>query len=143
ASTVSHASPRDVRALPTRRSSDLGQMVVAAHTGRSRRRGRTDLLQRDHVGRAITQPLLEPAPLGGTDSGDVEGRDAHDRRFYVRPRTRVRPGTRGVPGLTISVGEGGLEPPRPFGHWHLKPARLPFRHSPERLEDSNTPIEET
>lgn len=29
------------------------------------------------------------------------------------------------------VGEGGLEPPRPEGHWHLKPARLPFRHSPE------------
>ena len=29
------------------------------------------------------------------------------------------------------VGEGGLEPPRPCGHWHLKPARLPFRHSPE------------
>lgn len=30
------------------------------------------------------------------------------------------------------VGEGGLEPPRPEGHWHLKPARLPFRHSPQR-----------
>jgi hypothetical protein len=29
-----------------------------------------------------------------------------------------------------NVGEGGLEPPRPEGHWHLKPARLPFRHSP-------------
>ena len=28
------------------------------------------------------------------------------------------------------MGEGGLEPPRPEGHWHLKPARLPFRHSP-------------
>ena len=24
--------------------------------------------------------------------------------------------------------KGGFEPPRPFGHWHLKPARLPFRH---------------
>lgn len=24
------------------------------------------------------------------------------------------------------VGEGGLEPPRPCGHWHLKPARLPI-----------------
>jgi site-specific DNA recombinase len=29
------------------------------------------------------------------------------------------------------VGEGGLEPPHPFEYWHLKPARLPFRHSPE------------
>lgn len=33
---------------------------------------------------------------------------------------------------TQLVGEGGLEPPRPEGHWHLKPARLPFRHSPQR-----------
>src|SRR6478609_3272195 len=24
------------------------------------------------------------------------------------------------------VREGGVEPPRPFGHWHLKPARLPI-----------------
>jgi hypothetical protein len=33
-------------------------------------------------------------------------------------------------GLTsVPVREGGFEPPRPFGHWHLKPARLPFRHS--------------
>src|ERR1700722_3585616 len=32
--------------------------------------------------------------------------------------------------LITFVGEGGLEPPRPEGHWHLKPARLPFRHSP-------------
>ena len=34
--------------------------------------------------------------------------------------------------LITLVGEGGLEPPRPEGHWHLKPARLPFRHSPKR-----------
>ena len=27
------------------------------------------------------------------------------------------------------VREGGLEPPHPCGYWHLKPARLPFRHS--------------
>jgi hypothetical protein len=32
----------------------------------------------------------------------------------------------------LVVGEGGLEPPRPEGHWHLKPARLPFRHSPQQ-----------
>ena len=30
---------------------------------------------------------------------------------------------------SLHVREGGFEPPRPFGHWHLKPARLPFRHS--------------
>ena len=26
----------------------------------------------------------------------------------------------------MMVSEGGLEPPRPNGHWHLKPARLPI-----------------
>src|ERR1700758_4487528 len=36
--------------------------------------------------------------------------------------------------LKTRVGEGGLEPLRPEGHWHLKPARLPFRHSPELTE---------
>ena len=35
----------------------------------------------------------------------------------------------------LTVGEGGLEPPRPEGHWHLKPARLPFRHSPGKTTD--------
>jgi hypothetical protein len=34
-------------------------------------------------------------------------------------------------GRARVVREGGLEPPRPFEHWHLKPARLPFRHSRE------------
>ena len=29
-------------------------------------------------------------------------------------------------GLLHFVREGGVEPPRPFGHWHLKPARLPI-----------------
>jgi hypothetical protein len=28
------------------------------------------------------------------------------------------------------VGEGGVEPPRPYGHTDLNRARLPFRHSP-------------
>ena len=35
-----------------------------------------------------------------------------------------------TPDATVRVvREGGLEPPRPFGHQHLKLARLPFRHS--------------
>src|SRR3954471_13168862 len=29
------------------------------------------------------------------------------------------------------VGEGGVEPPRPYGHTDLNRARLPFRHSPK------------
>ena len=40
----------------------------------------------------------------------------------------------------ISVGEGGLEPPRPEGHWHLKPARLPFRHSPGKQPMDHTTV---
>ena len=32
------------------------------------------------------------------------------------------------------VREGGVEPPRPCGHWNLNPARLPFRHS-RNVED--------
>ncbi len=32
-------------------------------------------------------------------------------------------------GAFTLVREGGFEPPHPFGYWHLKPARLPFRHS--------------
>lgn len=31
------------------------------------------------------------------------------------------------------VGAAGFEPTRPYGHGHLKPARLPFRHAPKRL----------
>jgi hypothetical protein len=39
------------------------------------------------------------------------------------------------------VGEGGLEPPHPFEYWHLKPARLPFRHSPEWRGKANRQID--
>jgi hypothetical protein len=31
-----------------------------------------------------------------------------------------------APVSPTDVGEGGLEPPHPFGHRHLKPARLPI-----------------
>ncbi len=57
----------------------------------------------------------------------------------TRPKIRVRAGEIRCPRVsstetgrnrqTPGVSEGGLEPPRPEGHWHLKPARLPFRHS--------------
>ena len=39
----------------------------------------------------------------------------------------------------IAVRERGVEPPRPEGHWHLKPARLPFRHS--RIGPARTQLE--
>jgi hypothetical protein len=33
---------------------------------------------------------------------------------------------RGTRGPAVSVREGGVEPPRPCGHWNLNPARLPI-----------------
>src|SRR4051812_43712670 len=38
------------------------------------------------------------------------------------------------------VGEGGVEPPRPYGHTDLNRARLPFRHSPEKPVHASTRI---
>ena len=35
------------------------------------------------------------------------------------------------PGSLSLWAKGDLNPHVPKGHWHLKPARLPFRHSPE------------
>ena len=82
------------------------------------------------------------------DSGRAGGtpglREAHDQQRHRRRwESDGTPSTRGglhgpeqrrrAPvedrGPSHHVREGGFEPPRPFGHWHLKPARLPFRHS--------------
>ena len=45
------------------------------------------------------------------------------------------PSTRNLDG---GVGEGGVEPPRPFGHTDLNRARLPFRHSPQQPDEPST-----
>ena len=44
------------------------------------------------------------------------------------PETNEPSGTKALEGLGIDwlVGEGGLEPPHPFGHRNLNPARLPI-----------------
>src|SRR5699024_3489406 len=40
-----------------------------------------------------------------------------------------------VRGSSFAVREGGLGPPRPCGHWHLRPARLPIPPlAPTRLD---------
>src|SRR6185312_2332389 len=36
-------------------------------------------------------------------------------------------------GLQKLVRKGGFEPPRPFGHWTLNPARLPVPPLPHRF----------
>ena len=69
-------------------------------------------------GRA-TPPLSAPAPR--------TNRTTKNRRSQTL--SSLRPPAYAV-REPLTVGEGGLEPPRPEGHWHLKPARLPFRHSP-------------
>ncbi len=65
-------------------------------------------------------------PAASNTSRQFTSRRAGDRGAGVNDGSR----TAGAVRLPYSVGEGGLEPPRPEGHWHLKPARLPFRHSP-------------
>ena len=66
-------------------------------------------------------------------------RNAPPRRGAHRPRGRSRPSprndetstavsSRGGSNVEAMVRMRGLEPPRPEGHRHLKPARLPFRH---------------
>ena len=78
----------------------------------------------------VPQPSLPPRP--GTTKAARTPRPAPLRslRTKVRSnRTKVRP----------SVREGGLEPPRPFGHQHLKLARLPFRHSRKWIPNVSAP----
>ncbi len=58
---------------------------------------------------------LEPLRLGPAPEGIV------DLLAHEKKKTPEKRG-----GLLLFVREGGVEPPRPFGHWHLKPARLPI-----------------
>ena len=98
--------------------------------------------QRQHGEVGVVRP-----PLGAGEAGDpaAAGRGCeigHRANLAARrPAARRRwpeaaaggPGTANgttpEPDPVRCVREGGFEPPRPFGHWHLKPARLPFRHS--------------
>lgn len=60
----------------------------------------------------------------------MHGAEAHGRGERTGKRVR-REGPLQVTGVTRRgpsrmVREGGVEPPRPFGHWNLNPARLPI-----------------
>ena len=61
---------------------------------------------------------------------------AHNVRssLEVGPQTRSSLCCKG-----FLVREGGLEPPRPVGHQHLKLARLPFRHSRKWIPNVSAP----
>ena len=72
------------------------------------------------------------------------GRAPSGRERLRRPRVDLGPDRRRAPRggerrvkpdgqhAEPLVREGGVEPPRPFGHRDLNPARLPFRHSPDQ-----------
>ena len=94
---------------------------VAVLTTDTRGRGPGGRDRRDDEQRSACR--REEHPQGSESNG-------HRRRaFVVGDVSILRFQTAGGP---LIVGEGGLEPPRPEGHWHLKPARLPFRHSPQQ-----------
>ena len=59
------------------------------------------------------------------------------RRCPAFPATIAMLRLGGTPS-TLRVRLRGFEPPRPFGHMHLKHARLPFRHS--RVVDSKSSV---
>src|SRR5680860_10399 len=68
-----------------------------------------------HAGGTALAPIIDTLR-----SGDTVPRGP-DRRSAAPTVPR-----RLAEGLEGGVGEGGLEPPRPCGHRHLKPARLPI-----------------
>src|SRR5918996_1331592 len=75
--------------------------------------------------RAGRSPDATPPPPGSTPSA-VHHSMTPRTPCCLHPRLARFAGL--APPLTCEnlVGEGGLEPPRPCGHWHLKPARLPI-----------------
>ena len=70
--------------------------------------------------------------VGSAAAPPPEAQGVPRRRAHSSPTTkRMNPRNRGFirsrcPETSHTVREGGVEPPRPFGHWHLKPARLPI-----------------
>ena len=79
--------------------------------------------------RRTALPDRSPPRPGARRDPHREPNIASERPAWLKPTTQKR--RRPLPGKGLLVGEGGLEPPHPFEYWHLKPARLPFRHSPE------------
>ena len=74
---------------------------------------------------AVESPWLFGCPAHAKTLGPTR-RPGQRSTVVVRwkhPDRRSRGAEGGV------VRKGGFEPPRPFGHWILSPARLPLRHS--------------
>ncbi len=117
---------RGHRCLHRRRSGDR----AGVRHGRHRVRPALRSAGSDHRRRRNPDAGPDRPPLG--DAGPVAmGRSALGRRRRRDPPIGLGLISRSsIDGPRRSiVREGGLEPPRPFGHQHLKLARLPFRHS--------------
>ncbi len=75
----------------------------------------------------VMHPRGRSAPLGGGRSG---GPEPVAPVFAGPPGSQLAVSVGGVrrwwPPVHLGVGEGGLEPPHPFGHRNLNPARLPI-----------------
>src|SRR5438270_1987349 len=105
-SSVSCARPKSASAGPTRAKT------------RSPFSRRSPPRINESGGSASNPPLLlAAAPLAGSASAASAGGHVWigGRVGWLLVRSFVR-----------SVGEGGLEPPHPFGHRNLNPARLPI-----------------
>jgi hypothetical protein len=116
---------------------DQHEEVPANEKARPQLRTRTTLTTRTTPG----THTLERNPPGCSENHAGSARTATWGAWGARPpniMTRSRKGLR-PPQAHVApdrVGEGGVEPPRPYGHTDLNRARLPFRHSPEWCERS-------
>ena len=81
------------------------------------------------LGPVETEMVIEPVQRTGTFAIEArfrEGPGGSGAGSLLLPTGRVTDAGVGLREEDPFVREGGLEPPHPFGHRHLKPARLPI-----------------
>ena len=82
--------------------------------------------RRRHLRSGILQPRKARCATMAQESKAASGHEAAPCGGGAR-REIILEISNDVSGIRKSlVPRRGLEPPRPFGHWHLKPARLPI-----------------
>ena len=111
------------------------QRVAGPAPPHARNRGRDGLVGNDELGKAFSKAGLQ---LGRGSRRSTSGQHAESRHRAPVSADR-RSGDRRPP----LVGEGGLEPPHPFGYRHLKPARLPISPlalGPGYISPPNEPV---
>ena len=160
-----HLRPQRVRGQPSQHSPDFDRRLSAVRP-RTGQFPRTSTMSRGHADCCrVLSTRQRPTKADWNDSIAIAGLGLHTSSSPSSIARRPRPSgstcARKVrSSLEVAlfrreetllsrgffVREGGLEPPRPFGHQHLKLARLPFRHSrkverrsvTQRMTGSNT-----